>query len=117
LFLLAFAVGSVLGRFTVSGLAGKDGSLPDSSDVHNFWATQDRARSDGGNVQAPAAVRYAAEPAGNHVCEGCDAGETRSRLRVSDQSFTYEPASDEPAPEPPAPAKAPPTQPAPPVHP
>jgi hypothetical protein len=118
LFLLAFAVGSVLGRFTVSGLAGTDRSLPDSSDVQNFWATQDRARTGADNVQAPPAVRYAPEPVGNHVCEGCDAGETRSRLRVSDQGFSYEPSPDEPPAAPEAPAtKAPPAPPAAPAHP
>lgn len=88
MFVLAFASGSVLGRFTVSGLGGKDKSLPDSSDVQNFWAAQDRAHANGVD-EAARGVTYARLPSGNHVCEGCDAGETRSRLRLESLEGSY----------------------------
>lgn len=94
-FVLAFASGSVLGSFTVSGLAGGDKSLPDSSDVQNFWAAQDRAHANGVEEAAPALV-YAQQPRGNHVCDGCDAGETRGRLRLERLEGSYsEQAGDE----------------------
>lgn len=87
-FLLAFASGSVLGSFTVSGLAGGDKSLPDSSDVQNFWAAQDRAHANGADAsKAAAPIVYQSH--GNHVCEGCDAGETRGRLRLDDLEGSY----------------------------
>ncbi len=87
-FLLAFASGSVLGGFTVSGLAGDDKSLPDSSDVQNFWAAQDRAHENGaGAPEVVAPIAYQSH--GNHVCEGCDAAETRGRLRLDDLEGSY----------------------------
>lgn len=88
MFVLAFAGGSVLGSFAVSGLAGGDKSLPDSSDVRNFWAAQDRIHANGADEAAPAIV-YAQQSRGNHVCEGCDAGETRSRLRLESLEGSY----------------------------
>jgi hypothetical protein len=87
-FLLAFAGGSVLGGFTVSGLAGDDRSLPNSSDVQNFWAAQDRARTNGSDAPDVAAM-IAHQPPGNHVCDGCDAGETRGRLRLGNLAGSY----------------------------
>lgn len=87
-FVFAFAIGSVLGSFTVSGLAGADRSLPDSSDVQNFWAVQDRAHSNGAGPDQPAPA-YAHLAPGNHVCEGCDAAETRDRLKLNDLEGSY----------------------------
>jgi hypothetical protein len=87
-FLLAFASGSVLGSFTVSGLAGTDRSLPDSSDVQNFWAAQDRTHANGADGEEIAAP-IAYQSHGNHVCEGCDASETRGRLRLDDLEGSY----------------------------
>jgi hypothetical protein len=87
-FLLAFASGSVLGSFTVSGLAGDDKSLPDSSDVQNFWAAQDRASANAAGADE-AAPNYTYQPRGNHVCDGCDAGETRDRLRLDNLAGSY----------------------------
>ena len=95
IFLLAFASGSVLGRFTVSGLAGKDGSLPNSSDVQNFWAAQDRGRAEGGEGPIAPSISYAPQPHGNHVCDGCDAGEMRGRLRIESLGGTYAPDEGE----------------------
>jgi len=87
MFVLAFASGSVLGRFTVSGLAGGDRSIPDSTDVQNFWAAQDRAHANGVDEAAPALIY--AKSYGNHVCEGCDAGEARGRLRLENLAGSY----------------------------
>jgi hypothetical protein len=87
-FVLAFASGSVLGGFTVSGLAGADRSLPDSSDVQNFWAVQDRAHANGAGSDQTAPA-YARLSPGNHVCEGCDAGEMRGRLKLNDLEASY----------------------------
>lgn len=91
--LLAFASGSVLGGFTVSGLAGSDKSLPDSSDVQNFWAAQDRIQASRA-VPDEAVPVYADQPHGNHVCEGCDAGETRGRLKLNSLAGSYSGQSD-----------------------
>lgn len=93
-FLLAFASGSVLGSFTVSGLADGDKSLPDSSDVQNFWATQDRAHANGADTEETMPV-YTYQSRGNHVCDGCDAGETRGRLRLDDLEGSYSEQSGE----------------------
>ncbi|MBO9669527.1 MAG: hypothetical protein J7485_03315 [Sphingobium sp.] len=87
MFVLAFVGGSVLGSFAISGLGGGDKSLPDSSDVRNFWAAQDRAHANGTDEAAPEAIYARAK--GNHVCEGCDAGETRSRLRLENLAGSY----------------------------
>lgn len=95
MFVFAFASGSVLGRFTVSGLVGVDKSIPDSSEVQNFWAAQDRAHADGTDEAAPEAIY--ARSYGNHVCEGCDAGETRGRLRLENLAGSYSEQVDESA--------------------
>lgn len=87
MFVLAFVSGSVLGSFAISGLGGRDKSLPDSSDVKNFWAAQDRAHAGGTDEAVPEAIY--ARSNGNHVCEGCDAGETRSRLRLENLAGSY----------------------------
>ena len=105
MFVLAFASGSVLGSFTVKGLVGGDKSLPDSSDVQNFWAAQDRAHANGVDEAAPALV-YAHQSRGNHVCEGCDAGETRGRLRLESLEGSYSDQAGEDA-RPPADADGP----------
>ena len=87
-FLLAFAGGTVLGSFTVSGLAGEDRSLPNSSDVQSYWASQDRAHANvSGTSDVAAPIAYQAR--GNHVCDGCDAGETRGRLRLGNLAGSY----------------------------
>lgn len=87
MFVLAFVSGSVLGSFAISGLGSGDRSLPDSSDVKNFWAAQDRAHANGIVEAVPEAIY--ARSKGNHVCEGCDAGETRSRLRLENLAGSY----------------------------
>lgn len=87
MFVLAFVGGSVLGSFATSGLGGGDKSLPDSSDVRNFWAAQDRAHANDTGPAAPEAIY--ARSKGNHVCEGCDAGETRGRLRLENLGGSY----------------------------
>ncbi|MBO9580191.1 MAG: hypothetical protein J7498_04800 [Sphingobium sp.] len=87
MFVLASVGGSVLGSFAISGLGSGDKSLPDSSDVKNFWAAQDRAHANSAYEAAPEAIYVGSK--GNHVCEGCDAGETRGRLRLQNLAGSY----------------------------
>ena len=91
MFLLAYAGGSWLGRFTTGGLIEAP-SAAQAAGAEDFWAEQDRAR----NAAVAAAMptrRIAPDAPGNHVCEGCDAGETRGRQLAQYLGLYYGSAS------------------------
>jgi hypothetical protein len=88
MFLLAYAGGSALGRFTTSGLVTDDSSLLHDGEAANFWAEQDKAREAG--EPARPAQRYAYETPGNHACDGCDAHITRDKQMAAMMGLPYD---------------------------
>ncbi len=78
LFLLVFAGGSILGRFTVAGLAG-DRAFPGMTDAADFWQQQDRARDSQGTTPAAPVQHFVAGIPEAHDCENCDASVARDR--------------------------------------
>ena len=102
MFVLALAGGSLLGSFAVRNLGSHDPRSQGSSDVANFWEAQDRAHNAAGGAPAQAVQAAAQTPnygqTGNHICDGCDADQTRSRLRTQSMGFHYAPGGNSSAP-------------------
>lgn len=91
MFLLAYAGGSWLGRFATGGLSDAP-SAGQTASAEDSWEQQEGVRN--AAVAAAMPLQHSApdEP-GNHVCEGCDAGETRGRQLAQYLGLYYGSAS------------------------
>lgn len=89
MFLLAYAGGSLLGRFTISGLIEGDSPMLRDGEAANFWAERDKAR-EAGEPAVQAARIYGHETPGNHVCDGCDAAITRDKQMAAAMGLPYD---------------------------
>lgn len=101
---LAYAGGSWLGSYAVTGLATGGSLISAPTSAENYWEERDAARI----AEAASELPRSAMPdsPGNHVCEGCDAGQTRNQQLAEylgayygSSSIDSDAATDEAAPD------------------
>lgn len=106
LFLLAFAGGTLLGRFASRDLADNK-AMPGMTDAADFWQARDRARNAAEPAQPKPVERFVQGIPEAHDCENCDASVARDRETAAAIAAQYPPllgdGGSEPTPVVPAP--------------
>jgi hypothetical protein len=97
MFLLAYVGGSALGRFVVSGVDPRQESaaLAGLPPMPRDKRLEER---DNPPVRTPEPILREYHSPSAHVCEGCDAGETRARQMAQQMGLPYYPP-DQPVPD------------------
>lgn len=98
---MALGAGTVLGRFTVSGLGGVHAPMNEMQQLQAFTAQQKREAERRLQKSEAAANPSIPDSPGVHVCQGCDAhlyGNTAmAALTTGDDQDASDDADDEPA--------------------